>query len=168
MPRIARTLDEYKELLTKVAYNPITGIFIWTSGRVAGSNTLEGYRRIIYLGKPFYAHRVAYVAMTGVVAELIDHIDRNRSNNIWTNLRATDDTVNRYNSDPSTANTSGYTGVSFFKRVGKWQGYLTHKGKRISCGHHYTAEQAHIAASSKREEILNERRTKSTTQHTQQ
>ncbi|WP_308748361.1 AP2 domain-containing protein [uncultured Anaerococcus sp.] len=42
-------------------------------------------------------------------------------------------------------NTSGYTGVSYDKRSGKYRAYLTLNGKQISLGSYNTAEEAYKA-----------------------
>jgi hypothetical protein len=84
------------------------------SGRVAGGINHEGYVRMRVDGRKYLAHRLAWLYMTGnwPVGE-IDHIDRNRSNNKFSNLREASDAQNRANSKAS--NSLGVKGVYFTK-----------------------------------------------------
>lgn len=127
------TQDRLKELLH---YDPETGVFTWrasrggrVSGSVAGSASLSGYtiiRITVGSGKPtdFRAHRLAFLYMTGSfpIGD-VDHIDRDRKNNRWSNLRACSRSQNLANSSIRSDNTSGVRGVSFDKERGKylWQ-----------------------------------------------
>jgi hypothetical protein len=51
----------------------------------------------------------------------VDHIDRNKANNQSSNLRWVNQTINEINCNPRKQNKSGFTGVSFHKRIQKWQ-----------------------------------------------
>ena len=81
-----------KEVLS---YDPDTGIFVWKKalndhiivGSPAGYRN-DGYINIGLHGSTFRAHRLAFIYMTGTCPEEVDHIDMDRSNNRWTNLRA--------------------------------------------------------------------------------
>lgn len=125
-------------------YDPATGAFTWIksrgrakAGSVAGSVNVDGY--IVIAGQ--YAHRLAFLYMTGEVPPLVDHRDRDTSNNRWDNLRAATKAVNAINSKTSIRNASGLPGVSWHSRSGKWQAH---------CGRKYlgvfdTKETAHSA-----------------------
>ena len=43
------------------------------------------------------------------------------------------------------SNTSGLTGASFHKRIGKWQAYINVDKRRKCLGYFDTAEEAHAA-----------------------
>ncbi|EWD85821.1 hypothetical protein L471_04520 [Klebsiella pneumoniae BIDMC 34] len=86
-----------QELLrTLLEYDPQTGIFRWKikasssahPGDIAGCIDGQGYRVIRIYGKNRKAHRLAWLYVYGDEPEVIDHIDRNRSNNAIENLRA--------------------------------------------------------------------------------
>lgn len=48
----------------------------------------------------------------------------------------------RTNSDPRPSSKSGYKGVSYFKRTGKWKAQITITGKTKALGYFHTAEDA--------------------------
>jgi hypothetical protein len=52
---------------------------------------------------------------------IIDHIDRNPSNNRIENLRAAGHSLNVVNSRTRQCNTSGRTGVYWYKRLSTWR-----------------------------------------------
>lgn len=76
-------------------YNPETGKFTWIessrgrrAGDEAGCTNCGGYRIIGIEGHLYYAHRLAFLYMTGRwPTNQVDHRDRNPSNNQWANLR---------------------------------------------------------------------------------
>ena len=60
---------------------------------------------------------------------LLDHINRNRSDNRICNLREANFKQNCENITLYSTNTSGYRGVSFNKKSKKWVAYIGHNGK---------------------------------------
>jgi hypothetical protein len=144
-----------KELKKVIKYDPDTGIFIWIKSRklsikpgtVAGSAHIEGYISINVNGGRHLAHRLAYLYMEGYFPENdTDHIDRNRKNNKWSNLREVSRSCNTKNSANRKNNTSGITGVSFDKQYGKWNSYITrHNGRRKFIGYYPDLFQAAVA-----------------------
>jgi hypothetical protein len=114
-------------------YGPLTGCLYWAVapkqrpdllGDLAGSlHTQSGYIKLKVAGKSFMAHRWIYEYMTGAVIPkgmFIDHINGNRSDNRWENLRMVDRTGNARNVARYSNNTSGITGVSWFKHCQRW------------------------------------------------
>jgi len=93
------------ELKTILNYCPETGVFTWKKrlsnrvkiGDVAGADNHNGYIKISIHGKLYFAHRLAWIYMTGNIPHIIDHINRNRSDNSFKNLRNTTQQVNCYN-----------------------------------------------------------------------
>ena len=73
-------------------------------GQVAGeleTNRNKKYRRIMFNGKRYRAHRVAwYLFHREQPPKMIDHIDNNGLNNNRHNLRAADHSLNYRNSNP--------------------------------------------------------------------
>lgn len=81
---------------------------------VAGTLNPSGYYVVHCKGSNYFAHRVVWCLLNkcNIKEELIDHIDRNRSNNTITNLRAVTSSDNNKNSSLKSHNKTGYNGVS--------------------------------------------------------
>lgn len=78
------------ELKNKLTYNPETGLF-GRKNKIAGSLRPNGYIQIGINKKLFRAHRLAFLYMTGEWPKSdVDHIDMDRKNNKWANLREAD------------------------------------------------------------------------------
>ena len=143
------TSERLKEV---IEYDPETGLFCWKmsagknnghKGRLAGNVAQHGYVQIKIDYKVYYAHRLAFLYMTGVwPTKFIDHLNRNRSDNRWVNLREADRSVNALNSGPNTKNKSGVKGVSVLKN-GRFKVY--YRGAHL--GYHDTLEEATRARS---------------------
>ena len=89
------------DLLEDFEYNPITGLFVrktskgkWKSGEIAGGIDVHGYVKIRVKNLKYAAHRLAFLYMTGEIPNMIDHINRIKSDNRWENLRACDASEN--------------------------------------------------------------------------
>ncbi len=83
------TQDLLMELLE---YQPDTGKFFWrTPGvgkrRAEAGNFSGDYVRIGIKGKVYYAHRLAFLYMTGKMPDVVDHKDGDTRNCKWSNLR---------------------------------------------------------------------------------
>lgn len=100
------TADYVRSLLS---YDPVTGIFHWLvsrgdslvvkAGDIAGTPQGEGYVQIGIDGVQYLAHRLAWLYMTDEWPKgKLDHRDRVRSNNVWTNIRAASNAQNSINS----------------------------------------------------------------------
>lgn len=86
-----------REALREVLdYNPDTGVFRWRvttsnrsiAGNIAGGRDNRGYVQIRVLGRKRWAHRLAWLLMTGDEPDgLIDHINGDKSDNRFANLR---------------------------------------------------------------------------------
>jgi len=138
-----------------ISYDPETGLFRWerpTSNRVAVgeiagclSSTL-GYIVVRVDGHMHQAHRLAFLWMTGRYPRgLVDHINRDRTDNRWINLREADYSQNAANSAKHTDNSLGFKGVHIHQQTGRYRAQLAVRGKRVSLGLFDTAEQAHAA-----------------------
>lgn len=118
----------YEQLVNKLSYNPTTGVFRWlvsvnhiSLNSQAGTIDRKGYRRIKVNGKKRAAHRLAWLYMTGEWPKLfVDHIDTNKDNNRWKNLRESTNAQNVQNSKTDKTNTTGFKGVSIRKATGKY------------------------------------------------
>ena len=136
--------QELKELLN---YNPITGFFTWRersddkrwntryAGKQAGGIKLNGYCDIRIWKKHYYAHRLAYLYMTGEWPEYeIDHIEGDRADNRWHMLRPATRKEQLRNAGIRTDNTSGTQGVSWHKQRCKWTSRIRVGNKYLSLG----------------------------------
>jgi len=95
----------------------------WNSrwaGKPASTLKPDGYRYVHFNYRTELAHRIAYKIMTGLDAVEIDHIDGDRSNNKWCNLKNGTRSDNLRNVRLKRSNTSGCHGVSFSKRAQRW------------------------------------------------
>jgi HNH endonuclease/AP2 domain len=140
-------------------YSPLTGLFVWRwrhdlsdiankvcAGKGAGSTSTGGYQVIGINGKMHMAHRLAWVYMTGEepIGE-IDHINLNRSCNIFSNLRLASRSQNHANTRAKINNSTGFKGVVPFKETGRFRGAIKFHGKTIWLGAFDTPEEAHEA-----------------------
>ena len=139
-----------------VYYNPFTGIFTWLprckkwfktdrgyrifrgqyAGKEAGHLNSSGYIQIRISGRPYFAHRLAFLYMTGSFPEFdVDHEKGVTSDNRWKSIRPATKQQNMRNSRLKKNNTSGIVGVSWFSAGGKWSAYITEDHKKIHLGY---------------------------------
>ena len=111
------TQDYLKSILH---YDPDTGIFRWAkrratwipAGTIAGSTCEKGYAIIVINYKIYRAHRLAWLYMTGShPPEFIDHINLDRKDNRFCNLRLSTRAQNMQNFRIRPDNKSGVKGV---------------------------------------------------------
>lgn len=141
------TQDQLKQ---KLHYNPKTGLFTWRIrpsrrakiGDIAGYLSTSGYIRIGISGNSYKAHRLAFLYMTGTFPKSVDHIDHNRSNNEWENLRAANHKINSHNRSLNFNNTSGFNGVVWDGDCKKWRASIFVEGKRIHLGRYINQTDA--------------------------
>jgi hypothetical protein len=135
-----------------LCYRPDTGEFRWTydckkhrSGDLAGTKNRAGYLCIRIGDKLYYAHRLAFLVMTGSFpSRVVNHADGNKANNAWNNLRE----ATRSQSNGSrrrTSASSGLKGAYFSKQIGRWYSRIGADGKDTFLGTFDTKEDAHAA-----------------------
>ena len=143
-----------QELLKEyLDYDPDTGLFVWKkrpsnrvrAGEIAGTISGAGYIFIGLRGKKSLAHRFAFLYMNGFIPVEIDHIDHNRTNNAWTNLRSADRSINSRNAQLSARSTSGHTGVYWIEGLKKWRSTIFANRKNNELGYFLNKQDA-IAA----------------------
>lgn len=148
------TQEELKKL---VSYDPETGIFI-NLHRQEEVNYIrgKGYLGIQLNKTKYYLHRLAWLYMTGSIPEQIDHIDTNRANNKWSNLRKADPSLNQHNKNLQSNNTSGIKGICWDKLNYKWIARLNFKGVCFNIGRFTSIEDAQKALEHKRNSLHGE------------
>ena len=103
MPKPVITPD--REYLNEVLYyDEWDGTFVWNKtmcaraqkGAPAGS-VQRGYLIIKINGQSYYAHRLAYKMMMNEEPDTIDHINNDKMDNRWVNLRSCTQAENQQN-----------------------------------------------------------------------
>lgn len=77
-----------------------------------------------------------------IMGKYYDHIDRNTLNNRKNNLRPATSTENSQNRSKYKNNTSGFTGVSWYKQIGKWKVQIQYHKRKINIGYFENKEDA--------------------------
>jgi hypothetical protein len=150
-----RSLPDPTHVASRIAYDPETGVLTWKSapprGREIGDRLRDcdngnGYRYVKINSHPYAAHRVAWCVMTGQWPPgEVDHINCQKADNRWVNLRLATRSQNQQNMPVDRKNTSGFKGVGWHKCKQRWRAYIQVDGRQISLGYHPDAEAAHRA-----------------------
>lgn len=143
-------------------YDPTTGNLIWKErprgrfrthatyrksvsfiGRVAGATHLNGYRSVSLDRKVYYVHRLVWLWHTGKMPTLVlDHINRNPSDNRIENLR---ECTHALNCRAGRARHSrGFRGVRK-NSSGSWTSSIRIGGRSVHLGSFRSAEDAALA-----------------------
>jgi hypothetical protein len=142
------TATRLKELLS---YDPGAGWFVWSGrrragvslGSVCGRISRHGYREIRVDGVLHRANRLAWLYMTGEwPARVVDHINRNKADDSWSNLRLATNSENAANQCVRKSNVSGFVGVSWCADRQKWAAQIRIAGRKTNLGRFATAEEA--------------------------
>lgn len=155
-------------------YDPETGVLTWKerprehfateqswrlmnkrcAGKVAGSlhQGKGSYLAICLKGVKFLVHRLIWVWVTGEWPDEVDHINGDRADNRFCNLRNVSRAENMKNKRLSSANKSGVTGVVWHKAAGKWVAQIRVSGQQYHLGVFETVEEAaNVRAAAQRE-----------------
>lgn len=128
----------FRELLR---YDPETGHLYWKKrpkgGRgditdPIGAHSSTPYIQIGFDYKVYLVHRVIFAIMAGRWAYEVDHINKNKRDNRWVNLREVLRSENIINIGLKSNNTSGHVGVSRIKISGRWIAKVKVDGREIS------------------------------------
>lgn len=134
--------------LVTTLFDYIDGSLYWResnrgrkAGQVAGCTDKEGYQVLSYSGKQYRVHRLIWLFHYGTLPPLVDHRDRNVSNNRIENLREARYSQNSQNQKTNRRNQSGYRGV---QKIGnRWVARLRiEDGPNKRLGSYITAEEA--------------------------
>lgn len=149
MAKANLTAARLRELLS---YNADTGIFTriqsrrgCAAGTLAGSINTAGYCVIRIDYSYYYAHRLSFIYMVGECPEIVDHINGNRSDNRFINLRPSSKKLNAQNiRGATTMNARGVLG-SYIGQNGKFASRIRVNGRNKFLGEFATPELAHAA-----------------------
>jgi len=130
------TQESLKKILD---YDQESGVFTWLKGKMkgctAGSFSKDGYLETKISGKNYRIHRPAFLWMDGYTPELqVDHINGDRADNRWENLRHVSKFCNMQNITIGKRNTSGFPGVCFDKKANKWSAEIHITRKKFYLG----------------------------------
>lgn len=129
-----------QRVLELLNYDKESGSLFWKNSRggciegsVAGGINSKGYQQIMIDYKQYLVHRIIWLIETGELpTNTIDHRDRDKLNNRFSNLRDVtqlDNNNNRQHPSTKSNNTSGVIGVSYYSDRDRWVQRLTIKGK---------------------------------------
>jgi hypothetical protein len=100
----AKVLPPFEALQELLHYDPDTGTLTWKQsrgrvrkGQAAGNVGSNAYWCLRFGGTNWLAHRIIWKLQTGADPEpglVIDHLNGNRADNRWSNLRVTSQSVN--------------------------------------------------------------------------
>lgn len=149
---------EIERLQQALSYDSETGLLHWKivrkakggvvrPGQIAGGRcNTWGYVLVCLDGKHMRAHRVAWALMTGAWPEQeIDHINGQRDDNRWSNLRAASTLQNAQNTVRPIAG-SGLRGAYWHPKTGRWYSRIRNGlAKYIHLGYFDSARDASAA-----------------------
>lgn len=150
----------FERIREMLHYCPETGALTWRisrgnqiyAGGTAGTTNAYGYRVVVLDRKFFMVHRLAFMFMLGRMPLHgldVDHIDRNRSNNSWANLREVSRAKNLRN---MTAPEHKPPNVN--RRGNRWQVTFSVENKTKYFGMYPTIEEAVEVAERVREKLV--------------
>lgn len=157
----------HSHLAQIINYDPDTGRLIWLprpafffrsnancnawNARYAGTLAFTSLDRKGYLigsifGTNYRAHRIAWTLHTGNwPACLIDHINGDRADNRFSNLREATIDENSRNRRCMAGSTSQFLGVSRDRKNGRWRAQIQHDGRKHFIGFYQSESDAAAA-----------------------
>ena len=142
MGRAYRKLPPASLLWDRYDYKPLTGELIRKRKTefTAGTMNSRGYLHTQIGDHKYVVHRVVWKWVTGSdpYGLLLDHKDRNKTNNAWNNLRTATESQNHANTPKAT----GVRQVQLKSARTKFDVRMKAEGKRLSLGRFDTQEEA--------------------------
>lgn len=131
------TADRLREVLS---YNRDTGVFYRRGKALRPKPNAGGYLRLFVDGRLYYAHRLAWLYVTGQWPDPeIDHRDDDKANNRFSNLREATSSQNKF-ARRVRVGVSGVRGVRPHRS--KWQAIISVNGKTVPLGSYATIAEA--------------------------
>lgn len=159
MRAATKTIPPVEELRRLLSYDSGTGALTWVAcpkfkgapGGIAGTGSKLGYLMVGIDRKYYGAHRIIWKMVTGEEPPaMIDHIDGDKANNRWANLRSADNGRNKQNTGMYRNNSSGVKGVCWDAAHKKWRAYISINGTQHKLGRFKNIEQAAAVVASER------------------
>ena len=155
------TQDELKQL---VQYIPETGNLVYkkatrgfhgsqAKNKPIGTVQPNGYRLVMIKRKRYLVHRLIWLYHHGEMPKIVDHINRDKTDNRIENLREVTRKENSWNTTIKHSNqsTTGYRGVCYLQDRDRFLSYCHHEGKFVFIGHF---DDPHSAAEAYNEKVL--------------
>ena len=104
--------------------------------KAAQEHRNSGYKVVTFEWQQRLEHTMIILYMLGeeYLQYEIDHVDHDRSNNKWNNLRVVCRKLNSRNLSKNKTNSSGYTGVNWHTSKNKWRAYIMVDYKQVYLG----------------------------------
>lgn len=133
------------------------------AGKPLGTPDKKGYLQVNFQTEDgqkhrMLVHRIIYFMSTGYLPSCVDHIDRNVSNNLPSNLREANKQLNALNTGPRINNKTGTKGVHYHK--GKYDASFFLCKKKEYLGRFDKLEEAVEAVNARRNEEIERARAK--------
>lgn len=147
-PRDIKNAAEVRRLL---AYDPVSGELRWKVGRpgsasagtIAGTVSRDGYIKVSIYDKIHSAHRLIWLMQIGEWPDgLIDHANRDRTDNSWANLRISTARQNCQNRAVSPRCKTGRKGVTFRRETNRYRVLISVDGQKKHLGYFKDLELA--------------------------
>jgi len=153
-----KKLPPIEELRYWFTYSPDSGKLYWKNspgckvrvGTLAGSPDTKGHLQTKLRGRMYYNHRLVWMLVTGNdPAEMqVDHINRNKRDNRFSNLRLASHSQNVCNIEARRGTASGIKGVTWSAPHSRWRARVAHNKRVFNAGLH---DSKHAAAEAVRE-----------------
>lgn len=164
---MAKELLSPEKLRNLFRYEPDTGLLFWQerprdhfandgrwsawnktyAGKPALNSCTDGrYLRGTIGGVAHYAHRVIWAVVTGEWPKgEVDHVDLNKKNNAWANLRVATRQQNMRNRPALSRNATGLKGVCRCSKSKRWIAQIAVSGKTYTIGRFKCQTAARLA-----------------------
>lgn len=122
-------------------YDEHSGRLVWRinrgpvkQGSAVGSLSNRGYLKTRINKVSYQVHRLLWLLVTGETPNIVDHINGNRLDNRFKNLRNVSMPENNKNMPRPKNNTSGFVGVTLHKPSQKWVAQISVNKKWVYLG----------------------------------
>lgn len=160
----ARQVTDVNLVREYLYYDPDNGLMRWIKcksgikvGDIAGCiDKSSGYMRVYFNGVKYYIHQLIWMYMTGNWSDReIDHINLDKTDNRWSNLREASPSENSCNKGMYKNNTTGIKGVTWNCTLKLWWGSISFNNVRYRESFH-SKEEAAQWVNSMREQLHKE------------
>lgn len=128
---LVKELFTYKNGILYWKISPSNGV---KKGDIAGTRSKDTYFRTSIKRRMYSNHRLIFLYHHGYLPKEVDHKDGNIHNNKTENLRGCVRSQNCQNARIQKNNTSGVKGITWHKRLRRWQARIQFNGKRVCLG----------------------------------